>query len=107
MLPMLRTSERKAYNRCRQAWWWEYVEHWKPKDERKALTFGTLIHKALEVYMPPGRKRGPHPSLTFEAEYQKHIAAGGLGLGKKDDDGEWMNGLELGIAMLNGYVEQW
>jgi hypothetical protein len=111
-LPMLRTSERRSYLRCRQAWWWEYVERLKPKDERKALAFGTLVHKALELYMPPGRKRGPHPAITFEALYAKHLADGGIGLGARgealdDEDakGDWTDGLALGQAMLNGYYD--
>jgi hypothetical protein len=111
-LPMLRTSERRSYLRCRQAWWWEYVERLKPKDERKALAFGTLVHKALEIYMPPGRKRGPHPAKTFEALYARHLAEGGIGLGARgeplDDEeakGEWTEGLALGVAMLEGYYD--
>lgn len=105
---LLRTSERTAFTTCRQKWWWSYIEHLRPKTEGGgALWFGDLIHQALAAYYIPGRKRGPHPAGTFEQLYHKSVErALGDGLDIWSDD-EWVSALELGLAMLHGYVERW
>lgn len=100
---MLRTSERATYRRCRQKWQWKYVDllsHPRPKG---ALTFGSLVHVALEHYYPPGVKRGVHPAKTFERVYAENAEY----FVQWDDEGNKVPALELGTTMLNGYVEQW
>lgn len=98
----LRTSERTSYRRCRQRWQWGYVEHLQPKTSASALRFGTLIHKALAAYYPPGRKRGTHPREAFEAAFAEegHI------FGQWDEEGMKTDPLSLGIAMCDGYVKE-
>lgn len=98
-----RNSERASYRRCRQDWQWGYVEHLGTEDPHTALTFGTGVHHALEGYYPPGRKRGVHPAITFEKWYFEQ----GSAFDQWDDDGNKVDALELGIAMLNGYVEEY
>lgn len=112
---LIRTSERTQFKRCRQAWWWSYVEQLKPEVEAPALRFGTLIHKALEIYYGPGRKRGPHPAKTFAKIFDSAMEGkpafgfktARLALtGDSDDEyEEWTNARELGVEMLNGYVK--
>lgn len=99
---MIRTSERRLFTQCRQAWWWEYVERLKPKHTKPALSFGDLVHQALAAYYLPGKKRGPHPAGTFRdlyAELDEPIII------KADD--ERADALALGVDMLEGYIDHW
>jgi len=66
---------------------------------------GTLCHTAMEIYMPKGKKRGPHPAKTFAKAYDKQIAEYGRMSIKVDD--EWESARELGIAMFEHYVEHY
>lgn len=99
----LRTTERTVYRRCRQKHHWNYIDRLQPKAPASALRFGTLIHKALAVYYPPGIKRGPHPREAFE----QFFAEEGHIFGQWDEDGMKVDPLTLGIAMCEGYVEQY
>lgn len=103
-LPLVRTSERTTYTRCKQSWWWSYVEHLRPQVEAPPLRFGTLIHAALEARYPVGRKRGPHPAKTFEKLYQAELVEKEE-FGFRDADGTWADARELGIAMMNNFVD--
>jgi len=104
-LPLVRTSERLTYTSCLQKWWWAYVEQLAPKVASPPLRFGTLIHAALEARYPPGIKRGPHPAKTFERLYEEEAKVA-FDFGFKDSDGAWTEAFDLGVAMLNGYVEE-
>lgn len=101
---LVRNSERQSYKRCRQRWWWSYVERNQPKNTSKALRFGDLVHQALEAYYIPGRKRGPHPAKTFTHLYQEQLKVKSQ-FGYKDDEGEWVDAGVLGVAILEHYVE--
>lgn len=59
----------------------------------------------MELRYPPGIKRGPHPAETFEKEYEKELAQAHGEFGFKDEDGEWHSALELGVDMLNHYID--
>jgi len=104
--PMVRTSERSSWNTCRWAWNWGYNDRLKPIEERPALKFGTLVHKALEVRYPVGKRRGPKPAQTFEKEYLKACSEveKQFGIQMRDEE-EWVDALELGIDMLEHYLE--
>lgn len=101
-IQLMRTSERATFRRCAQKWWWKYnrlLSHPKPKG---ALTFGTLIHVALEGWYPPGIKRGVNPVETFlnlYAENQEQFS-------QWDDEGNKIAADELGVAMLEGYLKE-
>lgn len=102
---LIRTSERTNFKRCRWSWWNSYVERIRPKYSSPPLRFGTLVHKALEVRYPVGKKRGPLPSKSFEHFYKeelKELAPFNI----RDEDGEWADALELGISMMRGYIEK-
>jgi hypothetical protein len=106
--PLIRTSERTTFKRCRWQWDRNYNDKLKPRLEAPALRFGTLIHKALEVYMPPGKKRGPKPAKTFAKEYDKQVANAEAEFNiKLHEDEEWVDARELGIEMMNNYVEEY
>lgn len=84
----------------------------KPKATKPALSFGDLIHQALEQYYQKGRKRGPHPATTFAQVYDDLTLNQGYNFGvrvkqseKDDAEIKWTKARDLGIAMLNNYVE--
>jgi hypothetical protein len=101
---LLRNSERKAYRRCRQKWQWSYVDFLEAKTQKGALVFGTLIHAALEHWYIPGKKRGVHPAETFAELYDSEVEEEFI---VWDEDSERLGPRELGIAMMEAYVEQW
>jgi hypothetical protein len=101
---MLRTSERTSFKTCRQQWYWSYVERRTPKTPAKALRFGDLIHRSLAPYYKPGQKRGPHPSQTLHSLLQESQEQGFV---LRNEDGDWEDALDLGVAMLDHYVERW
>jgi hypothetical protein len=102
-LILLRNSERATWRRCRLRWVWTYDKRLAPPREKGALSFGTLIHAALELRYPPGRKRGPHPAITFRELYnaQDHDFS------QWDEEGNKVDALELGVAMLETYVNEY
>lgn len=114
-MPLVRTSEVRDYLRCQWRWWHAWREGLKPKGtESAALWLGTGVHLALaNWYCGPGIKRGPHPAETFaqwasdEIEFIKTEAR------HKDDKGTYVieeklvPGKELGIAMLEGYINKY
>lgn len=104
-IPMVRTSERTSYKGCMWAWNQGYNHRLKPNQEAPALRFGTLVHAALEVRYPPGIKRGPKPAETFEKLFVEELKEAERSWGFRDSDGEWADAGELGVNMLEHYVE--
>lgn len=101
---LIRTSERQSFLTCRQRWHWAYVECLKPPRTDTKLVFGDLVHQALAAYYKRGHKRGPHPTETFEKLCEK--------LSDEQDtdiwaDNELLDMADLGIDVLNRYVEHW
>lgn len=101
---LVRTSERASFLKCRQSWYWGYVEQLRAPTTDNKLIFGDFVHQALAKYYKPGRKRGPQPAGTFEAlceerldEFSQNIWA----------DDEFVNLTQLGVTMLERYVEHW
>lgn len=106
--PLIRTSERSLFKSCHWAWDRAYNDRLQPIQEKPALRFGTLVHAALEVRYPKGKKRGPKPAITFEKLYDKELAAIEKEWGPemiRDSDGEWAEMKDLGIHMLENYVK--
>lgn len=102
---MLRQSERADYKRCRWRWNLSYNRQLQPKVSATPLRFGSLVHEALAVFYKPGRERGPAPAVTFAKLYDDEVAALGDIFPFKDEDGDWQDARELGIAMLTHYLE--
>lgn len=103
---LVRTSERTTFKRCRWQWLRSYDECLRGIQEHPALRFGTLIHAALELRYPQGIKRGPHPARTFEKLYKKNLKETEDEWGMFADE-EWTDALELGIDILEGYVDRY
>ena len=107
-VPLIRTSERGDFKSCQFFWY----HHWhRGLSSPRVPTwswFGTAFHKALEVRYPVGTKRGSLADVldAFEdacdGEHRKVWEQGG-----DLDDAEVHDGIELGKAMLTGYVAHW
>lgn len=76
----------------------------KPMTAAIHFRFGGLIHAALEGYYKPGKKRGPHPAGLFEKAYEAELKDQ-VKMGFKDEDGSWHEAGELGVAMLEHYID--
>lgn len=105
---MLRTSERKSFRACPQAWWWRYRENLVPVGRPAApLWFGTGVHYALAEWYKPGLRRGVRPATTFarwldaERIEDEPIVAG------QDATGQsvYEDARILGVHMLKNYVD--
>ncbi|HVI76766.1 MAG TPA: PD-(D/E)XK nuclease family protein, partial [Candidatus Acidoferrum sp.] len=101
---LVRTSERQAFLTCRQKWEWSWVDKLRAPTTDTKLLFGDLVHQSLAAYYKRGRKRGPHPRVTFERLCEK--------LSDEQDttiweDDQMVDMRELGIDMLDRYVEHW
>lgn len=103
-LPLLRTSERSSFKRCRWQWQWGYVEQRSPLSPAPALRFGSLIHRALAEYYKPGIRRGPHPAGTFEKLYEEELKHD-TRFGIRNEDEKWIEAGDLGVAMMNNYID--
>lgn len=103
----IRTSERSVFKQCR--WRWQVSHIWKkrPPVSSPALRFGTLIHAGLEEYYRPGRRRGEHPAHTFAWLYEEELKAAQAAINFKDEDGKWADAANMGVVMLERYVDRW
>lgn len=110
MTPIIRTSERRTKKRCEWRWRMTYREGLVPKGTPATpLWFGTGIHEALAQWYQPGLSRGIHPAdawLDWVREEEQYIRTSPSDNGNPDDD-EFINGKDLGEAMLVGYVEKY
>lgn len=105
--PMLRTSERNDFKRC--SWLWQ--ETWlKGLRTRRTPTwawFGTAIHAALEVRYPVGKERGSVEAMLAAFETAVGEETGRIYTeGGNLDEAEVVDAMELGRAMLLGYIEE-
>lgn len=104
----LRNSSRSTWNTCRQKWDWAYNEGLRSAGyEPPYLTFGTDGHTALELYYPPGVRRGVHPAETFVKVAEERIKAlGGRSQSLRDNE-EVVDYIDLGRDVFTRYVEHW
>jgi len=103
-LPMLRNSERSSFRNCRWAWSLSYGRHLQPKTASPPLRYGTLIHKALAAHYIPGKKRGESPVIAFQRFYEEELKVQ-ESFGFRDEDGKWESAGELGVAMMENYID--
>jgi hypothetical protein len=111
-VPILRTSERAAFQRCIWRWFMGYRMGLVPIDSASAINlwFGIGVHIALaRWYSGPGTKRGPHPADSW-AEWSK-TEIGRIKVQDKRDNGiieeKLVPAADLGAAMLAGYIEKY
>jgi hypothetical protein len=104
---LIRNSERQTYKRCRQQWYWMFVDLLKPKETGRALRFGDLIHQSLAAYYKPGIKRGPHPAKVFARLYEAQWDELGQLNMRPDNEDRWVDAGDLGESMLKAYVDKY
>lgn len=105
-IPIIRASERVAFERCGAKWWWAWREGLVPKSEDAGpLWFGTGVHIALaKWYCGPGTKRGPEPAETWEEFARDSLAYVKTNSDLDDASLErYEDAAELGRTMLEGY----
>jgi hypothetical protein len=82
-----------------------------PKGESPdALWFGIGVHEALALWYGKGKKRGPHPAKTFAewaAEEERYLRASQPYDEEWYDEPKYVDAVELGVAMLEGYVDHY
>lgn len=100
---LMRNSERSTFRRCALKWDWSYNRKLTTPRTKGALAFGSLVHAALELYYPPGLKRGPHPAETFSELY----VDGKEEFDQWDEEGNRIPAYDLGVGMLEGYVREY
>ncbi len=88
-------------------WYWAYIMCLKSTRPAKALIFGSLMHEAWALWYPPGVKRGILPATSFKKLYTEYLRDGGEELFMKDDTDDRIDMGELGVHMMENYVEQW
>lgn len=98
----LRNSERSALRQCPQKWYWSAVEGLEPRARRAPLWFGSAVHQSLDAWYQKGTKRGVHPAKSF-----KKFLKGDLSIPTRteEDEIQYADARELGIDMLERYVE--
>lgn len=111
-IPMMRNSERKSFKTCQAAWYWGWVEGWKPANElRGAAWYGSLLHIALAEHYRPGKTGFDRSKPLLEAweELTKDLymsISSGRNFGDSEEQ-EFYNAKQLGITMLTGYEKKW
>jgi hypothetical protein len=70
---------------------------------KAALAFGSLVHMALAAWYVPGTTRGEHPGEAFVRFFEENPIEQDIW----DEDENRHDALELGVAMLNGYVAKY
>jgi Zierdtviridae exonuclease len=108
-LPILRTSERSAFKRCVWRWRKEFVEGYRPRGSRQAdaAWLGIGIHIGLAEWYQKGTRRGPHPADTFQNWADDEIRYVKTYADETFDEGAWEDATDLGIAMLENYVNHY
>lgn len=104
---MLRTSERGTFKKCRWLWRREYMDLLKPKQDTPPLMFGSMVHLAFHPYYKKGKRRGPHPTGLFEKAIETEVkrVAKETGMRPHQIREDWADRIELGVAMLDNYIE--
>lgn len=110
---LVRTSERTAFDKCRWMWDLSFNQQLRQRRDGPALRFGSLIHIALAEYYVIGKKRKPKVLVpAFRRAYEADIQAAGefvvyADTGEPDVDETWTSALELGVDMLEMYIERY
>lgn len=109
-IPILTTSERRAFKRCPQRWWWEYRDGLRTSEVQMALWFGIGIHIGLaHYYGNTGYKRNMDfierwDDYCDNDEISKVLKAAPDGF---SEDETWVDAKLLGRQMLQGHHEMY
>lgn len=106
-LPIVTTSERRAFKRCPQRWWWSFREGLAPTILSEKLWFGIGIHEALAHLYGPGKKRRKDYIDKWHAFCDEDDMSMAIRTYNDADEAHWVEARLLGATMLEGYVERW
>jgi hypothetical protein len=96
----VRNSERKDFVRCRQRWYWGYIDLLSSRNRQPALEFGDLIHQALALWYVPGKSRKGRLQVHFQRVW-KAANNGDFLVWIEEDDR--VSAFELGMEMCSSY----
>jgi len=100
---IVRNSGLSTFRQCRQKFEWAYIDNIRSIKNKPALGFGSLIHRALELRYPPGKRRGPHPVECWHLAWEEFIAAG-------NDEFDVLKDIPadaLGLHMMQNYYDEY
>lgn len=109
-IPILRTSERRAFKNCQQWWYWEYQDGLRLRGQHRAnaLWFGIGMHIVMqERYKYKGLRRGANPLKVWrdyindEVAYVRTLPVSN----RVDEEPVWVDAGKLGEAMIGGYLD--
>lgn len=103
---MIRTSERGAFKRCPQRWWWSWVEGLRPRDASKALWFGEGWHLVMADYYRKGTRRSKD-YIDMWRDWCNTSDSDGMYQACDDMGQEWVDMRDLGEIMLTNYVKHY
>lgn len=105
--PEIHTTELKSFKRCRRKWALGELAAIQPQKLNMNFFLGTAIHAALEEW---------HTSFDVDMMFEAFYAACNEDTKSLREDTPWLyaeqeaeilENQELGIAMLQGYIEHW
>lgn len=103
----LRSSERKQFKVCPQAWWWSYVERLRStSNESIALWFGTGMHLVWAEWYVPGAVRGRDPHSTWD-EWCGPENVDKIRVDSEEDHAIYVDAKELGHVMIDEYLSEY
>lgn len=106
MLPVITTSERKAFKRCHQRWWWGYRDGLKPSGAVSSkLWFGGGMHIVLAHWYGPGQKRRKDWPDVWEDFCDNDDMSNLIRERNADGEKEWVDARVLGRGMMDGYID--
>lgn len=106
-LPMITTSERRAFKRCVTRWWWEYREGLRGTEINSKLWFGIGIHEALASLYMKGIARNRDFIDVWRAFCDEDEISTMIRTQNEDGEAAWVEARALGEAMLNGYIDHY
>lgn len=106
--PLVRTSERSDFKRCPWLWYESWVKGLTTRRPPTWSWFGTAVHKGLEKRYKTGAKRGKRSEVldAFVEALEDHVGKV-YTEGGEIEESEIVDAKELGLAMLNGYIDEY
>lgn len=109
-VPHTSISQLKAFLQCPRRYRFQYIDRLEPAFRPIALAFGTAWHHAVGAYLlPPVKERGTtreEVHSTFRDSLMEEISSDGIPVVFDDVDDGVGPTLDLGIRMLDTFIEQ-
>lgn len=111
-LLVVRNSELSTWRECRQKWEWGWNQRLRKREgSASALAFGSLIHRALELFYKPGKKRGGNPANIWKKKvWPEYVQGGGEDFQVIKGSSEGSEGVmayDLGLSMMREYWKEY